>query len=119
MRNALIAIALLVAAPITADAKPRKAQPAEVTNANAAARKAKDELKQAKSAAKLAAHRVRLAKARAAATKANQRLNREQWIADCITERTGPTGGISQNDAVDICVAEAPDLATFTGEQAE
>lgn len=110
MRTALLALVLSLAAPTVALAKPH-AQTSDVRSAQSAASKARAELKAAKAAAKLAAHRVRIAKARAAALKANRRLAREQWIADCIDERTGPTGAISAEDAADICTAEAPDAS--------
>lgn len=107
MRNALIALVLLLAAPSLADAGKRK--PADVQAATTVQTAAKAELKKAKAAAKLANHRVKLAKARASALKARQRLAREQWIADCVHERTGPVGGITELDAIDICTAEVPD----------
>jgi hypothetical protein len=105
---AALALALSLSTQI-AQAAPRKASSSEVKAATTAAAKARDELKHAKSAAKLAAHRVKLAKAKASALKSRQRLAHEQWIADCIHERTGPTDGITAEEAADICTAEAPD----------
>lgn len=107
MRNVLVALALSLSIPSLANAKPRGSS-AEVQAASAASANAKLELKRARAAAKLAAHRVKLAKARVSGLKSRQRLAHEQWIADCIHERTGPAGGISELDAADICTAEAP-----------
>lgn len=32
-----------------------------------------------------------------------------RWMRDCIHERTGPVGGVSQREARTICTAEQPD----------
>lgn len=104
---ASIALALSLLLPTAASAAPRKphAPKVEATEVQAA----KLELAKARAASKLAAHRVKLARAKAAAAKASLRLAREQWIADCIAERTGPTGGVTPEDAIVICTDEAPE----------
>lgn len=99
-----LALALLLVAS-TAAAKPSP----DLAAAKRAQVVAKANLAKARAAAKLAGHRVKLAKARAAADKAAKRLAKERWIEDCITERTGPDAGVTPDEAVVICEAEAPD----------
>lgn len=106
MRTALVAILLSLATPVLA--APRHTTPA-VAGAASEAATAKAELARAKAASKIANHRLKLAKARAAAAKSAARLQREQWIADCMAERTA--GGESEGEAIAACEADVPDSA--------
>lgn len=106
MRTALVAILLSLATPVLA--APRHTTPA-VASASSAAASARAELTAAKAKAKVANHRLKLAKARAAAAKSAARLQREQWIADCMAERSA--GGEAEGEAIAACEADVPDSA--------
>jgi hypothetical protein len=105
----LTLIALLASTSVASAAPRHKPETTEIRTAKEQSAAAKAELKAAKAKAKAANHKLKLAKAKAAQDKAAKRLAREQWIDDCIDERTGPAkdGGISEDEATEICEAEA------------
>lgn len=41
--------------------------------------------------------------------KPHRHIRDSRWVKDCITERTGPTGGIPVTEARKICRAEEPE----------
>jgi membrane protein involved in colicin uptake len=113
IRAALIGLALTIGAT-SVDAAPRKARPAatELTSAEETAVRA--ELAAAKRAGIRARAKLKALKARGAADKAATRAERAArkakaaaWLVDCIDERTGPVGGIDEEDAAVVCADEA------------
>lgn len=103
-----LSIATTVTLPFVGIAYAGKRSAVDSKQAKAALVEAKAQLSKAKAAAKLAAHEVKLARAREQAAKAAKRLEREQWVADCLDERTGPAeyGGVSVEEAIAMCQEE-------------
>jgi len=108
LRTTILALLVTSSTSSIASAAPRrKAETTEIRIAKEQSAAAKFELRAAKAKAKAANHKLKLAKARAARDKAAKKLAREEWVEVCIDERTGPDGGISVDEATEICEAEA------------